>query len=215
MVSVTTGMRELLVAISGSGGALTGLLFVAMSVTPRRQILQGPRIIHQVRAAAAILSFVNALAVSLFALVPGTNIGYPAIVFGVVGIAFTAASVRSIVTSSATPTQEWHQLSLMLLLLAIFGTEFIAGVLALGSPDKPGPQETIGYALVGSLIVGISRAWEFVGDIDTGLTSSLAVLLGIRRTALPRDSDEAGPDGSGPDEPPAAEPPTANQPDGS
>jgi hypothetical protein len=72
--------RELLVAIAGSAGALTGLLFVAMSVAPRRNPALAPRIIQQVRAAAALLAFTNALAVSLFGLVPQGNIGYSSMV---------------------------------------------------------------------------------------------------------------------------------------
>jgi hypothetical protein len=90
--------RDLFVAVAGSAATLTGLLFVALSVTPRRGAALGPAVILQVRTAAALLSFTNALAV-------------------------------------------W---------------------------------------LVTSLLVGVSRAWELVGDRDTGLSASVAVLLGRR-----------------------------------
>jgi hypothetical protein len=83
--------REFLVAIAGAAGSLTGLLFVALSVAPRHPLNPGPTVIQQVRATAALLSFSNALAVSLFGLVPGNNVGYPAVVLGVIGILFTAA----------------------------------------------------------------------------------------------------------------------------
>jgi hypothetical protein len=189
---MTGSFRDLLVAIASSAGALTGLLFVAMSVTPHRGALQGPRIIHQVRAAAAILSFSNALSVSLFSLVPGTNVGVPALVLGVIGILFTAASARSIRTSEATLRQQRQQLGVLFLLLAIFGTEFIAGLIATVGQPESGTTDAIGYALVGSVIFGISRAWEFVGDIDTGLSASLGVLLGFRQTAGPPDAGEGG-----------------------
>jgi hypothetical protein len=173
--------RDFLVALASSAGALTGLLFVAMSVvTPRREVARGPRIIQQVRAAAAMLAFTNALAVSLFGLVPGANIGYPALVLGVIGLLFTAASVRSI-RSGAPAGRQRKQIELMVLLVAIFGAEFVAGVVVIASPGQSGPADTIGYTLVASVLVGISRAWEFVGDIDTGLAASVAVLLGRRR----------------------------------
>jgi hypothetical protein len=211
---MTAGFRDLLVAISSSAGALTGLLFVAMSVTPHRDKLQGPRIIHQVRAAAAILAFTNALAVSLFSLVPGTRIGVPALILGVIGIFFTAASARSIRTSDATPRQQRQQLGLMFILLAIFGTELIAGVVAEANQGT-GSADAIGYALVSSVIFGISRAWEFVGDIDTGLGASLAVLLGIRNTALPQGSEEANADKPRAQEPAPEDPPAQNPAAGS
>jgi hypothetical protein len=62
--------RDLFVAVATSASALTGLLFVAISVAPRQNRTSGPLVIQQVRAAAALLAFVNALAVSLFSLAP-------------------------------------------------------------------------------------------------------------------------------------------------
>jgi hypothetical protein len=40
--------------------------------------------------------------------------------------------------------------------------------------------QLIGYALVSSLLVGIARAWELVGGVDTGVIASIAVLSGHR-----------------------------------
>ena len=196
---ITATYRELLVAIASAAAALTGLLFVAMSVsTPRREVARGPRIIQQVRSAAAMQAFSNVLVVSLFTLVPGTHIGYPAVATGVVGLFFAAASTRSIRTSTSTPRQQRQQLQLLVLMVAIFGTELVAGIAAIAAPRSSGPQDAIGYALVVSLIVGVSRAWEFVGDIDTGLMASLAVLTGHQRPA----ASDTGPDPDGA-EPPA------------
>jgi hypothetical protein len=198
----------MLVAIATTAGALTGLLFVAMSVAPLRHRDLGPRVIRQIRAAAALLAFSNALSVSLFSLVPGTNVGYPSIALGVIGIAFTAASMRSILTSQATLALKNGQLGLITLLLLIFGTELIGGIVALTQPIS-NPPNAIGYALVASLIVGISRAWELVGDIDTGLPASIARLVGHGPAAQPDDSAGSGEvaDADGP----AAEPGSEEQ----
>jgi len=98
-VVLTGAYREVLTAAAGSAAALTGLLFVALSVAPRSQAASYPAVIREVRAAASLLSFTNVLAVSLFGLVPGTNAGYPALVTAVIGIFFTAAGLRSILTS--------------------------------------------------------------------------------------------------------------------
>jgi hypothetical protein len=172
--------REMLAAIAGTSGALTGLLFVALSVAPRRDPAQGPQTIRRVRAGAALLAFTNAVAVSLFGLVPGTNVGYPSVTLGVIGLFFTAASIRSVVSSGATSGQLRAQVGLITLLLLIFGTELIAGIVAIANPKGSNPPEIIGYALVASVLVGIGRAWELVGDIDTGLAASLTVLTGHR-----------------------------------
>jgi hypothetical protein len=171
--------RELLAAIAGSSGALTGLLFVAMSVATSRGPVSGPAVIQEVRAAAALLAFTNALAVSLYGLVPDTNVGYPAAVLGVIGILFTAAAMRSILSSPSTVArQRWQQLRLIILLLLIFGAELASGIIVIADPRRVTPVHVIGYALVTSLIVGIARAWELVGDRRTNIIASIAVLAG-------------------------------------
>jgi hypothetical protein len=180
---VVGDFRDLFVAIAGSAATLTGLLFVALSVTPRRGAALGPAVILQVRTSAALLSFNNALAVSLFGLVPGTNAGFPSAVLGVIGIAFSAAAVRSIRTSGSPARQQLFQIELIALLLLIFGTELVSGIIVIASPHSSDALQAIGYALVTSLIVGISRAWELIGDRDTGLSASIAVLLGRRPPA--------------------------------
>jgi hypothetical protein len=177
---VVGGYRDLFVAIAGSAATLTGLLFVALSVTPHRGPALGPAVILQVRTSAALLTFNNALAVSLFGLVPGTNAGIPALVLGVIGITFSAAAVRSIRASGSPARQQLFQFELIGLLLLIFITELVSGIIVISNPRSSGAVQFISYALISSLIVGISRAWELIGDRDTGLAASIAVLLGRR-----------------------------------
>jgi hypothetical protein len=168
--------RDFMAAIAASAGSLTGLLFVALSVARQPDRRAGPAVIQQVRAAAALLAFVNALAVSLFGLVPGTNIGYPAAVLGIIGLFFTAASLRTILSSRATSGLRLGQTGLILLLLLIFGTELGSGIAVLIHPGSRDLVENISYALVTSVLVGIARAWELVGDRDTGIVASILVL---------------------------------------
>ena len=170
--------RELFAAIAATAGSLTGLLFVALSVAPRRGPAAGPTAIQQVRVAAALLAFTNAMVVSLFSLVPGTSPGYPAVVLGVIGILFTAAGVRSILSSQATRRQQRQQLGLVILLLLIFGTELACGVAVLADSRLSTAVQVMCYALIASVLVGIARAWELVGERDTGLRASLSVLTG-------------------------------------
>jgi hypothetical protein len=179
--------RELFTAIAATAGSLTGLLFVALSVTNRARAA-GPSDIRQVRAAAALLAFTNAMAVSLFSLVPDTNPGYPAVTLGVIGIFFTAAGVRTIRASQATPPQQRQQLGLVILLLLIFGTKLICGIALLANPRLSTAVQIMCYALIASVLAGVARAWELVGERDTGIWASLSVLTG--RTRGPDD----GPD---------------------
>lgn len=184
--------RDLLPAIAASAAGLTGLLFVAISVAPRHSPSDRPVVIQEVRAAASILAFTNALAVSLFGLVPGTNAGIPATVAAVIGIFFTAAGTRSIFSGHLARRHVPRQLGLIGVLLATFGFEFAGGVELLLNPHDPGAAELVGNLLVALLLIGIARAWELVGDRDTGIIASIAVLAG-------RDHS---PDGRPPSAPP-------------
>jgi hypothetical protein len=168
--------RDFMTTIAASAASLTGLLFVALSVTRRANALESPAVVQQIRAAAALLAFFNALAVSLFGLVPGTNVGYPALVLGISGLSFTAAALRSILSSRVTVGLLRRQAGLIIVLLLIFGTELVNGITLLVSPGSTNPVEIISYALVASVLVGIARAWELVGDRDTGIFASIAVL---------------------------------------
>jgi hypothetical protein len=188
---VSAAYRDMFTAIAAAASTLTGLLFVALSVTPRQRA-SASAVIRRFRAAAALQAFTNALAVSLFGLVPGTNVGYPSLILGIIGITFTAAAVRSVLTSKTTPRYKFRQLGLVILLLLIYSTELAAGISLLARPTGSTAPEFIGYALIASVLVGVARAWELVGEIDTGLFASIATLTGRTRSS--------GIDGTDPEE---------------
>lgn len=181
--------RDLFVAIATSAASLTGLLFVVVTVVERPGQNAHPPVVQEVRAAAALLGFTNALAVSLFGIVPGTHIGYPAVVIGAIGILFSAAGLRSLVAGIQGGTRQSRHIVLSLFLMAVFVTELIVGIELLKSPRDTGPLESLAYILIASLFIGIARAWELVGGRDTGVLGSLAVLLGPRRHAAPDASE--------------------------
>jgi hypothetical protein len=169
--------RDLFTVIASSAATLTGLLFVATSVSNSRSRAHPP-VIREFRAAASLLAFTNAFTVSLFGLVPGTNIGYPAAVLGVIGLTFTAAGVRATLTLSALREKRRPQLSLIVILLVAFGAELVFGIELIARPHHLGPVGDVGDVLIASLLIGIARAWELVGEWDTGIASSIAVLIG-------------------------------------
>jgi hypothetical protein len=201
---ITSTTRDFLVALVGAAASLTGLLFVAISVAPRDGTDGGPLVIRQIRAAAALLAFVNCLAVALFGLQPGISIRWPAIVLGVTGIFFTAAATRTILSSPTTAAQRRGQLSLLNLLLLIFGTELACGIILIGDSRNQTALDVLSGALVCSLLVGIARAWELVGDRSVGIFSSIGLLTqkapdppGSASNPAAGDDDSLGAGGAG------------------
>ena len=61
-------------------GALIGLLFVALSVSPEKLTGDDARAEHQVRAGAAFSALVNTLVIALVALLPGASLGQAGII---------------------------------------------------------------------------------------------------------------------------------------
>jgi hypothetical protein len=173
---VAANYRDLFVVIGTCAATLIGLLFVAISVTEEATSAR-PQEIREFRAAAALLAFTNAFIVSLFGLVPGTNIGYPATVVGAVGLLFTAGGVRTIVSLQLSRRQSRSQVTLLVILLTVFGVQLGRGIQLLVDRRNAGAVAFVGDILIVSLLVGIGRAWEFVGQWDTGVVASIGRLI--------------------------------------
>ena len=182
--------RELFTVTAEAAATLTGLLFVAISLAPRHESTSHLGTVQQIRAAAALLAFTSVLAISLFALIGPNSMAYATLVLGVGGIAFTAASLRSIYESAHNRRLLVKQMGLILLLLATFGCELGAGIALVHNVHDAAALTVLKNVLVASLLIGIARAWELVGARDTGLLASLAVLSGRRHTSA-RSNDDA------------------------
>jgi hypothetical protein len=197
-VLLTESYRELFTAVATCAAGLTGLLFVAISVGPRESTAAYPAVIQQIRASSALLAFINALAVSLFGLISVNSAGYAAITVSVTGVLFIAASVRSMVTSpDVSAEQALRQAGLIVLLLAAFGGELASGIGLISNSTAVFGPTWLSYTLIVLLLVGIARAWELVGNRDTGIWASLAVLTGLdHRPVKPAGTgDDADPHG--------------------
>jgi hypothetical protein len=83
-------------------------------------------------------------------------------------------SYRELFTAVATCAA-----GLIVLLFLAFGGELACGI-GLTSNDTTvfGPNY-LSYVLIVLLLVGIARAWELVGNRDTGIWASIAVLTGL------------------------------------
>jgi hypothetical protein len=169
--------REFFVVIAESAATLIGLLFVAVTVVRGRNHVQSKEI-GEFRAAASLLAFTNALVVSLYGLVPGNGVGYPAFIMGVIGIFFAAAGIRTTMAQPVKQQRRFHQVLLILGLLAVFGFQIVYGLKLIHHPTARGPLEIVGDVLIASLLIGIGRAWELVGTWNASFFASVRYLFG-------------------------------------
>jgi hypothetical protein len=182
---VTGAAHEFFVATASVAGALIGLLFVAISVSPERILGPDASEVHGVRAAATLTAFSNALVVSLFALIPDFDPGSAATGVAIVGLVFVVRALASVSSGLRAHRIRLRDFTFLLFLFAVFVIQLISAVELDQDRTNKGALQTICVLIVVCFLIGIERAWELVGGPRFGLGS----LLGGRSQASAKESD--------------------------
>ena len=172
-------------ASAGIAGTLIGLLFVAISLRPDRVIGPEAEDVYAVRASLALTAFLNALSVSLFALIPTFSPAGAATVVAAVGLGIVAAAIVRLVPSVRAAELHIRELSFLVGLAIAFCVQLVAAIQLDVNERDSGSLHTICVVVVVCFILGIERAWELVG----GPRLRLIPALRQRR----REHEEEGP----------------------
>jgi len=178
-------------------GALIGLLFVAISVSPEK--IAGTKAIaeHQVRAAAAFSVLVDTLVIALIALLPEARLGPAVVTLAAAGLASTAGLLILLYRKGRVRIR-LGQAVLLLIPFGLYGLQLADGLRLEGAPHDTSQIGNLGGLTIGFFAFAIARAWELVGLRDSSL---LAAMAGLAHQAASRDTshppapapaDEAG-----------------------
>ena len=203
---VPENIHDFFVACASVAGALIGLLFVAISVAADRLAREEAQSqVHRIRAAAALAAFINALAVSLFSLIPGQKIGPTAVAAASSGIVFVAAALLSLIRRHQLRRRILLDIVFLFGLLITFVVQLINGADVLAQPGNSGAVYTIASMVVICFLIGIARAWELIGGPSIGITHEVTALVRDHH----RGTGEAAGDESSQ---PSRQPPASGEP---
>jgi hypothetical protein len=169
----TASAHEFFAASASVGGALIGLLFVAVSVAPERILGPEASDVHGVRAAATLTAFTNALTVVLFGLIPGFNAGDSAMVVAIIGLLFITGALLRVFPGWRAKEIRLVDFSFLVGLFVVFVIQLIAGLGLARHPGHSGDLKTLCVLVIVCFLIGIERAWELVGGPRVGLRQEL------------------------------------------
>jgi len=155
---------------AGVAGALVGLLFVALSISPERLKATRESIEHQAIAATAFTALVDALFLSMASLLPGSGTQTTAFALGLFGLSSTAGLIIRLwqARSSGKVSRRWP-----FLLSGI--SACYAAQAALSFVTSTAAQSHAQAAVFVFILfaVGIARSWELLGLRGGGLLDLL------------------------------------------
>ena len=183
-------------------GALIGLLFVAISVSPEKLTGDTARTDHQVKAAAAFSALVNTMVIALVALLPGTDLGEAGVILAAAGLATTLGLI--IVLYRERGRVRRGDATMFLILLVLYGLQLANSIKLGAAPHNVSGVSNQGLLAIGFFLVGIARAWQLVGAREFNLASTVAGMIHRpgRASLHPAEGDRPGrPGPAGPGEP--------------
>lgn len=164
-------------ASANVAGALIGLLFVAISVARERLTAENAAQAHRVRALAALTAFINALTVSLFALLPGEKVGGAALSVAVIGLVFVVASLLSLRRVRQTQPGEIRDALFLVGLVVVFGLQLIFGLLVVLHPHASGHVDGLAILVAVCFFIGIGRSWELIEGPSIKLSREVTAIV--------------------------------------
>ena len=157
---VPASFDDFFTASASVAGALIGLLFVAISVSPRWAGDGATE--HQIKAGAAFSALIGTLVVSLAALIPGTGLATACIIVSGSGLV-SAVGLGVYLARRHTERVRAGQILLLVALAALFVLLLLDGLRLRDDPSDASTVSGMATLVIVFFVLAIVRAWELVG----------------------------------------------------
>jgi hypothetical protein len=168
-------------------GTLIGLLFVAISLSPHdRQAIP-----FRVHTAAAFTALIDALVVSLTALLPGDNVGIAALAASIAGLSTTVG--LTVLSIQRWPGRRYlRDLVAIPFLAAAYLIQLLDSTRLLTGAAKPGALRTQAVLVIIFFLIAIARAWQLIGARSSMLLSVVAETASRHRAGRTSNPQPSG-----------------------
>jgi hypothetical protein len=177
---VPSNLTNFFLASSDAGGALIGLLFVAVSIDPEKISSTHASLDRQAVAASAFTALVNAFFISLGGLIPG-NLGWIALIMSILGVLNSLSLGKQIIHKSSDRVNFFRRFLLLFLSMVIYLAEFYFAFQLVLHPHAYVNAYTLAGFLIGVYAIGLVRAWELLGVKRFGFLSWLNPLKEMKK----------------------------------
>jgi hypothetical protein len=177
-------------------GTLIGLLFVAISVSPHKDIGARAPLRFQLQAGVAFTTLIDALVVALVALLPGHSLGLATVVLAATGISSTIGMTVLSLRNWPGHRHLWDVVVIPVL-GALYVIQLLNGAHLLVHPADLGAVQSQALLEIIFFVLAIARAWQMIGGRGARVLAVVGDLVRERLTpAVSPDKHE--PDGPTP-----------------
>ncbi len=154
-------------------GTLIGLLFVAISLSPDDRQADDTPFPFRVQTAIAFAALIDALVVSMTALLPGDSVGIAALAASIGGLS-TTAGLTALGIQRRPRGRHLRDLAAIPFAAAAYLIQLLDSTHLLNSAAQPGALETQAVLVIVFFLIAISRAWRLIGGRGSKLLSVIA-----------------------------------------
>lgn len=177
---VPPDLSNFFIASASAGGALLGLLFVAVSIAPEQIVAHRAPLERQAVAASTFTAMVNAFFVSLGALIPGAT-GSFALTMSSLGLLNSLTLGFRLLRHPKSWQNFLRRAFLIVVSFVIYGFEFY-DALQLTITHTAGNAYSLAVLLIPVYGIGLTRAWELLGVNRFGLLAWFSPLREVNES---------------------------------